>query len=88
LKLKYTEGWEVEGSGKNGTNDIGFNAHPAGGINERGVFVKNRKEANFWSSTQYHPVYAQFFYLWGSNDQFVKSATVFDKGFSVRCVKE
>lgn len=88
LKLKYTEGWEKEGSGTNGTNDIGFNAHPAGSINERGDFVKNRKEANFWSSTLYHPVYAQFFYLWGSNNQFVKSATVFDKGFSVRCVKE
>jgi len=85
LKLKSISRWSEEG---NGTNETGFNALPGGAVKKNGETWRIEQEANFWSSSNYHPLYAQYFYLKAYQDHFIKSITELDEGYSVRCVKE
>lgn len=60
-KLKSTTGWN---SGRNGTDDFGFTAYPAGyWLRSTGSFFSKGYEAAFWTATEFssYDAYAIFF---------------------------
>jgi uncharacterized protein (TIGR02145 family) len=86
-KLKSTSGWIYDG---NGTNEIGFNALPAGAVSGDGVFEDQGVEASWWTSRfQFeNTVYCRHL-LWGRDDvRSGPSTFTSGSGRSVRCVRD
>jgi len=84
-KLKASSGWDSSG---NGIDLYGFRVLPAGSRGDSGFVDGVGTDANFWSSTEYRPLYAwsRFFY---SRDLYVGYFMNYvTSGFSLRCVKD
>ena len=83
--LKSQKGWKKNGSG---TNESGFNAHPAGGRYSDGTFSSLKEYTYWWSSTETDPDLAWYRYT-GYEDA-LAPRYYYDKrtGFSIRCLKD
>ena len=86
-RLKSKTGWMSNG---NGTDEIGFNALPAGYLNAYGELVGKGEYANFWTSTPEQTNAAYTRTLMAGRDDVRKDGMTYGGGAaaSVRCVKD
>lgn len=84
--LKSTSGWFKKG---NGTNELGFDALPAGYMAETGKFNGIGGYAHIWALTEdpEEPTFAQYILLDFSSEAALISAFSKTDARSVRCVK-
>lgn len=90
-KLKNTQGWDKSEFGKNGTNETGFSAMPAGAIMSWGKFVSTGHYANFWSGTAFEGRSSGWAYNFDSGNTvpiYRDGYASAGNGLSVRCVKD
>jgi len=72
-----------------GTNTSGFSALYAGFRNDYGNSINLGDETDFWSSTEYNPIYAPCINLfYEGNGIFWGVSTHKNLGYSVRCIKD
>lgn len=84
-KMKTTTGWIDD---KNGTNESGFSAIPAGTCDPTGFFDFNQFDAVWWSTSRYNDSRIWFCIISYDNDyNIVMGHDEPDWGFSVRCIK-
>jgi len=87
LKIKSTSGWKDNG---NGNNSSGFNALPAGLINQYGShFAYIEEDTYYWSASPDpdNSEYASFWFLSHWSDHFDQISHYRNAGYSVRCIK-
>lgn len=86
-RLKSTTGWMSDG---NGTDEIGFNALPAGYRNAYGEFSGKGEYAHFWTSTPEQANAAYTRTLYAARDDVGKIGMTWGEGgaASVRCIKD
>ena len=87
LKMKSTDGWEIDG---NGTNSSNFSALPGGIRDMGGIFIFIGQSGYWWSKTEYQDEFAWSRSLFYKNNDLVKFARAKKKesGISVRCIKD
>jgi uncharacterized protein (TIGR02145 family) len=93
-KMKSTYLWENPNTGA--TNEVGFNAKPGGNMEGKDIGDKTNFDlvgvgniATFWTSSEFHEIWAKYFVLYSFNGAIGSSN--FDKGeayLSVRCIKD
>ena len=83
------EGWEDGYLDSNlAFGSSGFNAKPGGGRRFDGTFDHKRKNANFWTSTEYSNMRAWGRHIYSKYSSVHRYYNVKSDGFSVRCVKD
>lgn len=84
--LKSKEGWEND---LNGSDRFGFNALPAGYLNEEGELFHVKTDALFWTATFHDSEESGWYRKLSYNaDGIYRSSTFATARFSVRCVKD
>jgi uncharacterized protein (TIGR02145 family) len=91
--MKSTELWKNPNTAA--TNEVGFNAKPGGNMEGKDIGDKTGFElvglentATFWTSSEFHKIWAKYFGLFSFNGA-IGSSNI-DKGeayLSVRCIK-
>lgn len=84
-RLKSTEGWA---DGGNGEIANGFNAYPAGGRYNSGIFSSRGTSAFFWSASDHLMFYGRYFVIHHNKKEIGHNSLDKNYGFSVRCVRD
>ena len=84
IKLKSANGWNSNG---NGPDDYGFCAQPGGYRDCDGHCTCMGNSAAFWSSTEYHGIFAWYRLLDCTHANVYRYCYSKQSGYSVRCVK-
>jgi len=69
-------------------NSSGFTASPGGKRSDNGSFGLAGSTANFWSSTEFSSLYAEYLQLFSGGTTVFKSFDPKSSGYSVRCLKD
>jgi uncharacterized protein (TIGR02145 family) len=86
LKTTGTSQWQSPNA--EATNEVGFNARPAGKRDYDGLFDFIGLEANWWTTTDYSTHTASYFYVQYNYGNAYQAYINKRTGLSVRCVKD
>ncbi|MFT6747492.1 MAG: hypothetical protein ACJAZ2_001845 [Glaciecola sp.] len=85
IALKTTSGWD---NNKNGTDDYGFSAYPAGSRSAgNGLFYSQGATVNYWASDD-NGTYGWTLHMNQLFDTIRNYAAVKETGFAIRCLKD
>lgn len=82
-KMKSKSGWKAN---CNGTNESGFNGLPGGYRNGDGVFTLMGSFGDWWSTTEYRPLFGWSYSLDCSGSNLGRAVNYKLDGLSVRCL--